>query len=75
MDLSPWNTVRDYTAFDKLKYAPAIDGAQFLRIGKDVIVNINSYNHYLGYLWVKSFLSWKLIFILLILLIIISMVL
>ena len=55
MDLSPWNTVRDYNNFNKMSYTPAIDGAQFLRIGKDVIVNINSYNHYLGYLWVKSF--------------------
>ena len=32
----------------------AIDGAQFLRIGRDVIVNVTTYNHYLGYEWVKS---------------------
>lgn len=55
MDLSPWNSVRDYAAFDRRKYTMAIDGAQFLRIGTDVIVNVNSYNHYLGYEWVKSF--------------------
>lgn len=54
MDLTPWNTKRDYNNFDRSKYTMAIDGAQFLRIGKDVIVNINSYNHYLGLEWIKS---------------------
>jgi len=33
----------------------AIDGAQFLRLNDDIIVNVNSYNHYKGYEWVKSF--------------------
>lgn len=55
MDLSPWNSPRDYTSFDRKKFTMAIDGAQFLRIGKDVIVNVNSYNHHLGLEWVKSF--------------------
>lgn len=54
MDYEPWNTERDYTNFDRSKYVMGIDGAQFLRIGKDVIVNINSYNHYLGLEWFKS---------------------
>lgn len=54
MDLSPWNSKRDYDSFDRSKYAMAIDGAQFLRIGKDVIVNVNSYNHFLGLEWMKS---------------------
>jgi glycine amidinotransferase len=55
VDLLPWNSIRDYSAFDRTKYTMAIDGAQFLRIGKDVIVNVNSYNHFLGYEWIKSF--------------------
>lgn len=55
MDLEPWQNNRDYENFDKSKYVMAIDGAQFLRIGKDVIVNINSYNHYLGLEWIKRF--------------------
>lgn len=55
MDLSDWNTERDYKNFDRDKYVMAIDGAQFLRIGKDVIVNVNSYNHWLGYEWIKAF--------------------
>lgn len=54
MDLSPWNSTRDYENFDRSKFAMAIDGAQFLRIGKDVIVNVNSYNHFLGLEWMKS---------------------
>jgi len=37
----------------------AIDGAQFLRLNDDIIVNVNSYNHYKGYLWVKSFFPEK----------------
>lgn len=55
VDLFPWNSKRDFNAFDRSKYTMAIDGAQYLRIGKDVIVNINSYNHWLGHEWLKSF--------------------
>lgn len=55
VDLSPWDSERDYDNFDRDKYTMAIDGAQYLRIGKDVIVNINSYNHFLGHEWLKSF--------------------
>ena len=55
MDLNNWNEKRDYNNFDREKYIMAIDSAQFLRIGKDVIVNVNSYNHYLGLEWLKSF--------------------
>jgi glycine amidinotransferase len=53
MDLNPWADPRDYSA-DMDKYVMAIDGAQFIRLGDDVICNISSYNHYLGYQWVKS---------------------
>jgi glycine amidinotransferase len=54
IDMDHWSTPRDYTNIPP-NYVMAIDGAQFLRIGKDVIVNINSYNQWLGYEWVKSF--------------------
>ena len=54
IDLGHWGDTRDYTNISS-NYVMAIDGAQFLRIGKDVIVNINSYNQYLGFEWVKSF--------------------
>lgn len=54
IDLGHWGDTRNYENIPA-NYVMAIDGAQFLRIGRDVIVNINSYNQYLGYEWVKSF--------------------
>lgn len=54
IDLGHWGDSRDYSNIPK-QFVMAIDGAQFLRIGKDVIVNINSYNQWLGYEWIKSF--------------------
>ncbi len=54
IDFEPWESERDYINFDRTKYSMGIDGAQFLRIGKDVIVNINSYNHFLGLEWFKK---------------------
>ena len=54
IDLGHWGDSRDYTNIPS-NYVMAVDGAQFLRIGRDCIVNINSYNQYLGYEWVKSF--------------------
>ncbi len=54
IDLDDWNIKRDFNNFDMNKYDMGIDGAQFLRLGKDCIVNITTYNHYLGFLWVKS---------------------
>lgn len=54
IDIGHWEGDRDYNNVPS-NYVMAIDGAQFLRIGRDCIVNINSYNHWLGYQWVKSF--------------------
>lgn len=54
IDLGHWGDGRDYDNIPA-NYVMAIDGAQFLRIGRDVIVNINSYNQYLGFEWIKSF--------------------
>lgn len=54
LDLNHWQDPRDYQNFDKDKYTMAIDGAQFCRLGDEVIVNISTYNHYLGYLWIKN---------------------
>lgn len=54
VDRDHWTAERDYNNIPN-NFVMGIDGAQFLRIGKDVIVNINSYNHYLGYEWIKSF--------------------
>lgn len=54
IDLGHWGDTRDYNNIPG-NYVMAVDGAQFLRMGRDCIVNINSYNQYLGYEWVKSF--------------------
>lgn len=54
MDLDDYTEYRDYDNFDHSLYDMAIDGAQFLRIGRDIIVNVSSYNQYLGYKWVES---------------------
>ena len=54
IDLDDWKKKRDFSNINK-RYEMAIDGAQFLRIGKDVIVNVTTYNHYLGFKWIKSF--------------------
>ena len=54
LDLDDWRIKRDFSKIPP-NYEMAIDGAQFLRIGKDVIVNVTTYNHYLGFQWVKSF--------------------
>lgn len=54
IDLSAWDAERDYKNIPD-NFVMAIDGAQFLRIGRDCIVNINSYNHWKGYQWLKSF--------------------
>ncbi len=35
------------------KFEMMIDAAQFVRFGKDIIVNVSNKNHYLGYLWFK----------------------
>ena len=45
IDLGHWGDTRDYTNIPS-NYVMAVDGAQFLRIGTDCIVNINSYNHF-----------------------------
>jgi glycine amidinotransferase len=54
IDLGHWSNSRSYDNIPS-NYVMAVDAAQFLRIGKDCIVNINSYNQYLGYEWIKSF--------------------
>lgn len=54
IDLGCWSDDRDYNHVPS-NFVMAIDGAQFLRIGRDAIVNINSYNQWVGYEWIKSF--------------------
>jgi len=54
IDMEKWHAKRDWDNIPD-NFEMAIDGANFLRIGSDVIVNINSYNQWKGYEWIKSF--------------------
>lgn len=48
MDLEDWRKKRDFSKIDP-RFEMAIDAAQFLRIGKDVLCNVSTYNHFLGF--------------------------
>ena len=55
IDLKEWDDYRDFSKIDYLKYDMAIDAAQFIKINeKECFVNISTYNHELGYQWIKS---------------------
>ena len=53
LDLLNWKDKRDYKNTDK-KYSAAIDAANCIKIGKDIICNVGSYNQYKGYEWLKK---------------------
>jgi len=54
VDIEDWEKNRDFNNIPS-SYEAAIDGANFLRLNDDIIVNISNYNQYLGFLWLKSF--------------------
>lgn len=53
MDLRDWTIDRDLS-INLNKYTMAIDGAQFMRLNDDIICNVSTYNHYLGYKWMET---------------------
>lgn len=44
-DFGYWLDERDFSGFDENAYDIAFDAAQLMRIGKDILFNITSYNH------------------------------
>jgi len=55
IDLGPWNSPRNFLDISD-SFEMAIDGAQFIRINeRECFVNISTYNHMLGFLYVKQF--------------------
>jgi len=57
IDLDNWDSPRNFENLNPIidTYDMAIDAAQFIKINdKECFVNISTYNHYLGFLWVKS---------------------
>ncbi len=56
VDFSPLQQKRDYNNIPK-QYDMAIDAAQFTKIGKDILCNKSTFNHELGYMWMKRILE------------------
>ena len=54
-DDQDWDICRDFKNIDP-KWDLGIDAAQYLKIGKDILCNISTYNHYFGSKWMKSVL-------------------
>ena len=53
IDLDNWRDARDFNNIPE-RFEAALDGANILRLDKDIIVNIGNYNNYLGFNWLKS---------------------
>lgn len=56
-DFDYWLDDRDFAGFDENAYDIAFDAAQLLRIGKDILFNITSYNHELWARWMQRLLD------------------
>ncbi len=56
IDKEYWKIKRDFKNFDRKKYDIAFDAANILKIGKDLIFNISTYNHELWADWLQRFL-------------------
>jgi len=54
VDLDYWKNERNFEDFDTNKYDISFDAANTLRIGKDILFNISSYNHELWARWLQS---------------------
>lgn len=52
IDTNDWKNQRNFGEIPK-KHEMGIDAAHCLKIGVDVICNVATYNHYLGFLWLK----------------------
>ena len=56
IDKEYWKIKRDFTSFDRNKYDIAFDAANILKIWKDLIFNISTYNHELWADWLQRLL-------------------
>lgn len=55
-DTKPWRDTRNYVGISEY-YDAAIDAANCIKIGDDIICNVSNYNQYQGYLWLISIIS------------------
>ena len=51
-----WLDKRDFKKFDMNAYDIAFDAAHMIKIGKDILFNVSSYNHELWARWMQNFL-------------------
>lgn len=58
IDMIYWKDERDFSNFDRKKYDISFDAANILKIGKDLIFNIATFNHELWADWLQRVL-WK----------------
>lgn len=58
MDKDYWKYKRDFKNFDRKSFDISFDAANILKIGKDLLFNISTYNHELWADWLQNFL-WK----------------
>jgi len=56
-DDEDWDAPRDFDSVDYAKWDLGIDAAQYLKIGKDMLCNISTYNHFIGSKWVNQMLG------------------
>ena len=55
IDIENWKIERNFTDVN-LNYDMGIDAAQYIKVGKDIICNISTHNHYLGAKWLETIL-------------------
>ena len=49
-----WDEKREFEGIEYKRWDMGIDGAQYLKIGKDLLCNISTYNHFMGKKWVDE---------------------
>lgn len=58
-DDEDWSAERNFNSVDVERWDLGIDAAQYVKIGKDVLCNISTYNHFLGKKWVDKMIKLK----------------
>lgn len=56
LDLESWENDRDFSNIPDI-FEMGLDGANMIKIGRDIICNVATHNQYLGYKWVKKILT------------------
>lgn len=57
IDTKYWKEKRDFLNFDRSLYDIMFDAANIIKIGKDLLFNISTYNQYVWYEWLQKILG------------------